>query len=130
MAKKHQPVFTQNAVLGQVAFSTANTNRDGTGTLATVLTGATDDTKVSTVRIKATGTTTAGMIRLFITVGATTTLFEELPVTAIVPSGTVESFEGTFDLSALEFNLPSAAILKVSTNNAQSFVATALAGNF
>lgn len=58
--------------IGAVRFSTANTNRDGTGALA-VLAAATckkgESSRVDRATFTATGTTTAGMLRLFVTKG-------------------------------------------------------------
>ena len=57
---------------GKVAFSTANTNRDGTGTLGVAFTATPTKNGISRIDkivLNATGTTTAGMLRLFITKG-------------------------------------------------------------
>ena len=48
------------------ATSTANANRDGTGTLATLITGAASGTRVDDIKFQYTVTTTAGMIRIFL----------------------------------------------------------------
>lgn len=101
---------------GQV--STANTSRDGTGTLATIKTGAAGGSKIDEIRVKAAATTTAGMVRLFIDDGATVRLFDEVPIAAVTVSGTVESDEEilTFD----NLVLPEGYILKASTHNAEA----------
>jgi hypothetical protein len=66
------PIFIQAPkVLGDVAISTANTNRDGSGTLGTVFSGSANGDKVEHIDITATGTTTAGVIRLYIYNGST-----------------------------------------------------------
>lgn len=49
--------------------STANTNRDGTGTLVPVLVAGVNGSRVDRVQFQAIGTTTAGMLRLFKTKG-------------------------------------------------------------
>lgn len=52
--------------------STANANRDGTGTLANVLTASSvsgSGTRIDSLIIQAAGTTTAGMVRLYLTKG-------------------------------------------------------------
>lgn len=102
MAKNEQPIFTRDPVIAQAAISVANANRDGTGTIVSVLDGGTDGVRVNQIEVKAEATTTAGMIRLFISLdnGATWDLWREIPVTAIVPSGTVESFSALVDLTA------------------------------
>lgn len=112
--------------------STANTNRDGTGTIVTILSGGASGTRVDDIRISATGTTTAGMIRFFLSLdgGTTSRLLFEVPVTAVTPSGTVASFQTS--LSNLGIVLPDAnAQLRASTHNAESFhVVVTRAGNF
>lgn len=61
--------YANTPKLGEVQISTANTNRDGTGTLGTVLVAGTSGTRIDKIQITATGTTTAGMVRLFVTKG-------------------------------------------------------------
>lgn len=119
-------------VAAVAVLSTANTNRDGTGTLVTILSGGTSGTRVDDIRISATGTTTAGMIRFYLSLdgGTTSRLLFEVPVSAVTPSGTVQSFQTV--LTNLGILLPDAnAMLRASTNNAESFhVAVTRAGNF
>ena len=112
--------------------SAANTNRDGTGTIVTILAGGTSGSRVDDIRISATGTTTAGMIRFYLSLdgGTTNRLLFEVPVTAVTPSATVQSFQTL--LTNLGITLPDAnAQLRASTHNAESFhVAVTRAGNF
>ena len=112
--------------------SAANTNRDGTGVIVTVLSGGTNGTRVDDIRISATGTTTAGMIRFYLSLdgGTTSRLLFEVPVSAVTPSGTVQSFQTV--LTNLGILLPDAnAMLRASTNSAESFhVTVTRAGNF
>ncbi|HEX7276041.1 MAG TPA: hypothetical protein VF244_01580 [Acidimicrobiales bacterium] len=113
------PTFTSTPRLASTAISTANTNRDGTGTLGSVITGVAAGTKVFEVVVEATVTTTAGMVRLFIDDGTNVRLFDEIQVTAATPSGTVSAFRArrTYD----NLILPSTShILKAGTNNAEA----------
>jgi len=110
------PTFTP----GHAVIATANAARDGTGTMGTVVTSPSTGMIVEVVRGKATGTTTAGMIRLFLHDGTNARLYKEIPVSAIVPSGTVESFEFEFvPLGGLI--LPPGWSLRASTHNAEEF---------
>ena len=134
------PAFTAVPNLGGTLTgarsSTANTARDGTGTLGTILTGGANGTRVDRIQWKATSTTTAGVIRIFIkdTQGspATRLLFEAL-VTAITPSATIKSAEGEFvrtDGQPLVL-VPSGWTLLAGTHNAESFdVLPIVAGDF
>lgn len=118
---------TPRAAAAQV--STANTNRDGTGTIVTVLTAGSNGSRVDDITVTATGTTTAGMVRLFVNDGVNTRLWLEIPVSAITPSGTVQAFTATLLNQALL--LPNGYSLRASTNNAETFnVIVRRAGDF
>lgn len=122
--------------IGQL--SVANTARDGTGTLATVFTAGTNGSRIDTIEVQATATTTAGMIRLFIHDGTSARLFAELPVLPITPSATVTAWSGTFSsqvgnlagATVLPIHLPAGYSLRASTNNAEAFNALAFGGDF
>jgi len=113
------PVFANTPVIGSAAISTANTNRDGTGTIGSVLTGSANGTKINEIRIKATGTTTAGMVRLYIFNGATNFLFLEQAIAAVTPSASVKTEEYTLTFDSLV--LPATYQLRASTHNAEGF---------
>lgn len=109
----------------------ANANRDGTGVLVTVLTAGGSGTRVERLKVKATGTTTAGMIRVFLHNGVSAFLHEEIPVTAVVPSATVETWEGEVvygDDNPLI--IPTGWTIRCATHNAEAFHVTTVAGDF
>lgn len=112
-----------------VVISTANTNRDGTGTLGVLLTASSNGTRIDRINIQALSTTTAGMVRFFVYDGATYYLWREVPVVAKTPSGTETAYSAT--LSNLALLLQSGWSLRVGTNNAEAFAITAtFAGDF
>ena len=115
------------SAVGQV--TAANTNRDGTGTIATILTAGAEGTLIEMVRVQAVGTTTAGMIRLYIHDGSNARLWAEILVTAITPSGTVEAWEGEY-VPTKPLVLPTGYSLRASTHNAETFNVFALGGNY
>jgi hypothetical protein len=124
------PTFTSTARADFVNVASANTARDGTGTIATLMTGAAAGTKVFEINIQATATTTAGMVRIFISSndGTTWRLFDEISVPAATPSATVKASRN----STLYNNLilPSATHrLGVTTHNAESINVIALSGD-
>lgn len=85
------PVFAVTPRIGFAQVSTANTNYDGTtGTYADVIIGAATGTRVAEIVIQAAATTTAGMVRLFITDGSTTRMFDEVSVAAATVGATVK----------------------------------------
>ncbi len=118
MAASPQYAATPKIGIGQL--STANANRDGTGTIATVLSAGASGTRVERAMIKATGTTTAGMVRLYIHDGANARLFAEVPVQAVMPSASTPAFE---DEVVFEDGLvlPTSYSLRASTHNAEEF---------
>lgn len=120
--------------LGIAAISTANTNRDGTGTIGTVLTAGTSGSRIDAVMVKATGTTTAGMIRLFVHNGTTAYLLNEIPVLANTPSSTAPAWEVQMNASTMSqlfpIILPTGFSLRASTNNAETFNVLAVGGDF
>ncbi|MBK8924706.1 MAG: hypothetical protein IPM74_02090 [Crocinitomicaceae bacterium] len=112
--------YTANT--GLVKISTANSNLDGTGTLGTVITGASNGTLIKNVIIKATdtgsGSTSQGMVRLFIYDGSSTLLLKEVDIPAMGQSSTDATFETVIPLN---FKLESGHVLKASTQNATGF---------
>jgi len=106
------------AKTGIVTISTANTNLDGTGTLGTVLTAGANGTLIKTVTFQGLGTTTHGMLRLFITGGGNTRLLMEVEVPAVIRAGTDPAFAVTVPLN---FCLQDTYVLKASTEKAESF---------
>jgi hypothetical protein len=134
MTANTSPIFTLTPVVGMAQIATANPNRDGSGSLATVLTGGADGTRVQRVTVKATGTTTAGMVRLYIGDNAGTPnvrLWREILVTAITASATVAAFEYTLELLAERaMILPSGYTLRASTEKAEGFNVIAEGGHY
>jgi len=127
MTTSAQYASTPATAVGQV--SAANTNRDGTGTIVTVLTAGASGTRVDDITVTATGTTTAGMVRLYLNDGTNSRLWREIAVSAITPSGTVAAF--TAALSNLGLVLKTGWSLRASTHNAEAFnVAVTRAGDF
>ena len=128
MATTAQYASTVQNASAQV--TTANTNRNGTGTIVSVMTGATNGTRIDDIYIVATGTTTAGVVRLFLNDGTTSYLWQEILVTAITPSTTVQVFSFTLLNQALIL-ASSSWSLRASTNNSETFnILVTRAGDF
>lgn len=106
------------ANFGLATISTANSNLNGTGAVATVLTGAATGTIINQIVIKATGNTSEGMVRLFIDDGVNVLLYKEIFVPASVQTGVEQAFE---EVVAEDIILNSGYILKASTENADPF---------
>lgn len=124
------PNFTSTSRLATASVSAANTNRDGTGTIVTVLTGVAAGTKVFEVDVQMTVTSTAGMVRLFLSsdTGATWKLFDEVAIAAATVSASVKGSRVATQYTNLI--LPSASwVLGAATHNAEASVVTALGGD-
>ena len=125
------PIFTLTPVVACVAIATANTKRDGTDTIGTVLTAGGNGTRIHRIRIKATVTTTAGTVRLFIYTGAAYYLWKEIPITAITVSATLPAFEAQLELfGERALILPNGYSLRASTEKAENFNIIAEAGDY
>jgi len=122
--------FTAQPNLEYSQVTTANTNRDGTGTIVTIASGPATSAgngvgeRISRVLVQATGTTTAGVIRFYLSLdnGTTNRLICEKLVPAITPSTTVAAYR--MEVSELVgFILPGGgqALLRASTNNTETF---------
>lgn len=126
-----KPVFVGNVNTQAVSVSTANTNRDGTGTIGTLYTAGANGSRVHKITVKATDTTTAGMIRFFLHNGSAYFLYLEIAVNPITPSASQEAFGAIYDLFGENaIVIPSGWSIRVSTNNAENFNVIAEGGDF
>ena len=115
MAEETQ--YTANT--GLATISTANANLDGTGSITNlILPNLIPGLQIKTISIKATGNTTHGMIRVFVSDVTTNRLLQEIDVPAVTSSSIDPTFETTVNL---DYDLDSNHWLKVSTQNAESF---------
>jgi hypothetical protein len=113
------PLFAITPKFSAVQISTANANRDGvTGTYGTLFT-ATEKTQISEIRYVAAETTTAGMVRFFITdtVGTNPRMFLELKVAAVTASASVACATGS--QTYFNFIIQAGQIITCSTEQAE-----------
>lgn len=125
MSATPQYATTPKCGIGQV--SVANANRDGTGTIVTVLTAGASGSRIDTVTVKATGTVTDGMVRLYIHDGVNARLYTEVPIVATTPSASVAAFETGIKLDLV---IPTGYSLRASTEKAETFNVIAVGGDF
>ncbi len=123
----------------QVLISTANTARDGTGTIGTVFTAGANGSEIWWVAVKARGVTTAGMVRLFLHDGTTYRgLLREIPIGAVPsPSATVPTHESVIPFCMPVQGKPTQPLilpvnwsLRAATHNAESFDVIAMGGDY
>jgi hypothetical protein len=114
-----------------VTIATANTNRDGTGTLGTVITAGTNGTRIDRIRAQAIVTTTAGRVRLFLYDGVDYYALEELPIAAATVSATVSGVTAEIAFGDVRpLTLPSGWSIAAGTHNAESITVTAYGADF
>ena len=107
----------------------ANANRDGNGVINTVITAGASGTRVDDIYVTATGNTTAGQLRLYISDGANINLWQEVLVTAVTPNVTISPW--TYSWLNQGLVLANGYSLRASTNNANTFqMVVTRAGDF
>lgn len=101
-----------------VGISAANSNLDGTGTLAIALVSG--GCNLQSITIKAKLDTSSGMVRLFFYDGTNTMLFTEIPISAVTRSAIAQSF---YHKIVFEngFAIKSGWKLEASTEKGESF---------
>lgn len=130
MAVTATPIFVQTVKTTTVNVTTANTNRDGTtGSYVVGPTIGSNGGLLESIKVIASGTTTAGVVRVFYADDGTNyDLLAEILVTAITPSASVASFGNTSQSEGLwtppggkPMNLTASSKLKFSTHNTENF---------
>ena len=130
MSVNQSPIYVGLVKCWQAQIATANTGLDGSGTVGTILSAGTAGSRIDLIRVKATATTTAGMIRLFLHDGSVYRLWQELEVSAVTPSATVKAFSIEIVPTAPLLLLPTGWSLRASTHNAETFNVFAFGGDF
>ncbi len=135
MAAGTSPIFAQvpEVRTARLAASATTTDKSGdtTTNITTLVTGDTDGTKVTWVKFKFEGTSTAGIAMIFLTdtADADNYLYAETTYSAITSSTTVATAEATFTFNDLQ--LKSGQKLKVAVTTANTAVTiTAGIGDF
>lgn len=124
------PNFISNPRLEQVNVSSANTAIDGTGTIATLMTGAAAGTRVLEINAQCAATSVAGLVNIFLSLdsGSTWRLFDQISIAAATVSTSVKGNRNLATYTNLV--LPSSsARLGVTTTIAQSTNVIAMGGD-
>lgn len=133
--------YAGNPKTAVAVVSTANSARDGTGTMATLVTGATRNlaadpplaggTRIDGIALSAAGATTQGMLRLFLHDGANARLLAEIEVGPVTPSTTVRPWSARLTRESCDFMpivLAPGASLRISTQQSEAFHAVVFNG--
>lgn len=115
-----------SSILGVAQISTANANLNGSGTVTSVLTGVQGNGSIITsITVKATGTTTPGMVRIFLKdPQGNKFLFEEFSIPANdinTTYGVLDTFSSTLTFPMGTFKLAASWEMLASTQNAEQF---------
>lgn len=133
MANAAQYVGTPKNGTLTTALTTADTLYNNPTAFITVYTAGASGARIDRLKIKAQGTSVAGLVRLFVSndAGANKRLLAEIAVSAVTPSTTVPSFEYEHVFSG-GLILQTAAVLYASTSVAQTglVVIPTVAGDF
>lgn len=136
MAANTAPIYSRTPDVQWGTIATANTAKDGTGTVVTVFAAdATEGGRVEKLRIRAAGTNVATVLRLFVNNGATNataannSLFTEitLPATTLSEVAALTEQEITLNIS-----LPAGYKLNatIGTTVAAGYALTAVGGKY
>lgn len=119
------PLFVQSKPKTRLAFSTANTNRDGTGTLGTLATGTAGGARVSSFLLTCqTAAPVEDIIRLFSYNGSAYSLLAEWVITPQAASATRAGFRMSFAVPAESRDLATTSdLLKLGTHIGNSYQA-------
>ena len=130
-APNTQPIYPLTPNIGVAVIGTANTNRTVSGVtgLTLLFTAGAQGSRVDSITAIATGTTTAGVLRLWYYIGSgNATLWEEDLVAATTPSSTVASF--LKEWLPVNWGIPPGSFLYVSTHNSEAFNVVARGGDY
>lgn len=124
------PSFVSTPRIGVANVASGNTNRDGSGTITALLTGSADGTKVTSITAQAAVTTTAGMVRIFLSTdsGSTWRLLDELAIAAATASASVKATRITATYGDLVL-ADSTHRLGCTTHNSESINVFAFGGD-
>ena len=122
------PSFAATVKASAVNIATADTSRTSPTNVGTVFTAGASGSRIDEVNIISTGTTTSGVVRLWVYTGSAYYLLSETLVTATTPSTTQAVFSSVSTYNNLM--LPSGYSLRATTNNAESFNVIAFGGDF
>lgn len=129
------PIYSGNPNTAWGTVATANTAKDGTGTVVTVFTAGADGGRVDYLRIRAAGTNIATVLRVFINNGSTNatpannTLFTESTIAATTLSEVAALAETTITLG-LSLDAGYKILITIGTTVAAGLAVTGVGGDY
>lgn len=122
----NSPQFANAPIHKWCSISTANANRDGTGTIVDLWSAGERGTVIEKIKAKAEVTTTAGMVRILIHDGSDWALLHEMIVSAITVAADVKSWEEEITVN---MKLPRGWKIGAAPHNAEAFKVHAWGGD-
>jgi hypothetical protein len=136
MAVTALPIFAQTPifVVGQTV-TTANTAKDGTGTVVLVYTAGVNGSRIDSIKVRSTGTAVATVLRVFINNGAanTTATNNSLYAEATIAATTLSEVAAQVDnLIAMNISLPATyrVYVTIGTTVAAALQVSAVGGDY
>ena len=133
MPANTSPVFPLLPIIGFANISTAQTSRTPSNVTGCTLIGAAagaNGQRVDAISIVATGTTTAGNVRIFYYPGSgNAQLLYEIPVSAVTPSATVLPWMYSFTIDNLVLP-PTTGALYASPEKSEAFIVYKFGGDY
>lgn len=135
MAANISPIFPNVPVVTWGTVTTANTAKDGTGTVVTVFTSGSNGARVDRIKVRNSGTAVQTVLRIFINNGSTNataannTLYMERTIPAATLSETTELAD---TIIPLDMALPTGYKINITigTTVAAALAVTCEGGNF
>ena len=99
MPANTNPIYPVNPVIGMGTIATANTAKDGTGTVVTLFTAGANGGRVDKIKVRSTGAAVQTVLRVFLNNGSTNatatnnTLYMERTIPASTLSETTEQLD-------------------------------------
>ena len=129
------PIFPLTPKVSFAKLLTANTAKDGTGTVASVFTAGANGARVDYLKVRALGTNVATVLRVFInngsdpTVATNNTLFIEQTIAATTLSEVAALAD---NIVTLDLSLPAGYVLTctIGTTVAAGLMVTAVGGDY
>jgi len=133
MAASTSPVFVDTPKCWIGRATVTNTNRDGTGTVATIVTPGADGSLIEGIEVAAESTTaSACMVNLFLSndSGTTWRFWRSVQLAAITPSATVDTAQGSVETTYLPLALASTQYLGAAATISGNFTIIARGGDY
>jgi len=135
MAANTSAIFPLVPVMSWATLTTANTAKDGTGTVATVYTAGTEGSRVDRIKVRALGTNVQTVLRIFINNGLTnaTPANNSLYMERTIPATTLSETTELMDVIVpLDIALPAGYKINctIGTTVAAGLAVTCEGGNF